>query len=1155
MKRHHLLFASLLLSAPLSADELIQHKSRTFFTDSELEQVLQNVRAGDDLIVLSDGTRLSGKVPDLPEVPFKFGKFPLKVNDLSAIAFSEKGGKTKLQLITQDGYRFVTELGDQPIPLIQYYPSSLKPTQMTRKEIDPKTISYILLQRDRPAAQSKPSQLYMIELNNEDQIPAMIVEESIQLSNGWKEFSIRPDEIVDVSFDGGLYGTLCDRRGRKRELDYAFVKDQFIRVQIYNASQTRGIPWSEVFAIRRQKISPVQSENEYVAENKKTPPALMREKESDRIADEIVWLKDAEPKSYFTDEMPEIDTDSIAWIENADEAIVKDVSANNEQIVMLADLEKEVQLRKRRSVDHDYSKELRELKDRNIRLARNNRALQNQADYYDKIRQDLQERENVLVANIELEMTRSQILRQSLHDLYDKWKQTGLESFHFESALREEEELTSQLQEKLSYLSSCLEMEKQQKEVVTNSLEQMREDAFAFEKQVSQLSEIVRDRDEVVNALRTKYTVFKKAVKEKYRDFESIHQSQKDLNSDFINRVAALKEEKSRSESARLELQQKVKHLQQRLSLEQKRSVELGDLVTRMEQEQVKQNDAHSILYDDLITQIEQLNEEKQQQEKLSVKVAKLEQQLKVEGEHYAEFEKQYLLVMDQLANLRESEALAEQKLGAKQQEVVSLMQQLDMMALKHQDQANVLAQSVNEKTAKIAQLEKTAFLNGDFKNQVQDLKTKLNEKEDELLHLGETHAFQVEGLVQQIERLSNELDQQVFALATEKQEVEERLIAQNDVLLETQNTSDRYHQSCQDFQSQVETLQKQLSEKEIQVNNLENALSNSNGQLQHTAGLQDQLRETLEKVALLERELTESRDELVNKSALMEELANAHLDLQERFSKKVNQLENDNGQLSEHIEKLQSEFIGVSKQRDSLRGELEGLRGSVLVKQAETEIQDKINADLSEQVDTLKKRLSFELQKVNQLLPQYEVEKEKNFKLEKQVEDNRKRLRLIEEKEGASSERAGQLTRENLSLRQEREALRLQLQQEKSQLREQKEKISRLNRSLDSQKAFLNKIEKSHLSLVSELEDARVANSHLIREFNAEKPKKKETNESSLISFKEVHIVAEGENLNNISMKYYQTPHRWADIFEANRDVIEDVNRVKVGTVLVIPD
>jgi nucleoid-associated protein YgaU len=50
-------------------------------------------------------------------------------------------------------------------------------------------------------------------------------------------------------------------------------------------------------------------------------------------------------------------------------------------------------------------------------------------------------------------------------------------------------------------------------------------------------------------------------------------------------------------------------------------------------------------------------------------------------------------------------------------------------------------------------------------------------------------------------------------------------------------------------------------------------------------------------------------------------------------------------------------------------------------------------------------------------------------------------------------------------------------------------------------------------------------------------------------------HIVLKNENLSSISKQHYGTPNNWQKILRANRDVIEDANKITPGTKLIIPD
>lgn len=49
-------------------------------------------------------------------------------------------------------------------------------------------------------------------------------------------------------------------------------------------------------------------------------------------------------------------------------------------------------------------------------------------------------------------------------------------------------------------------------------------------------------------------------------------------------------------------------------------------------------------------------------------------------------------------------------------------------------------------------------------------------------------------------------------------------------------------------------------------------------------------------------------------------------------------------------------------------------------------------------------------------------------------------------------------------------------------------------------------------------------------------------------------HIVADGDSLSRLSLRYYGTPNRWQEIFNANRDVLQGANSLRVGQRLRIP-
>ncbi len=56
-------------------------------------------------------------------------------------------------------------------------------------------------------------------------------------------------------------------------------------------------------------------------------------------------------------------------------------------------------------------------------------------------------------------------------------------------------------------------------------------------------------------------------------------------------------------------------------------------------------------------------------------------------------------------------------------------------------------------------------------------------------------------------------------------------------------------------------------------------------------------------------------------------------------------------------------------------------------------------------------------------------------------------------------------------------------------------------------------------------------------------------------IKTQKFHIVREGETLSEISRKYYDSANKWQKILEANRQIIKDVNKLRPGIKLIIPE
>ena len=89
-----------------------------------------------------------------------------------------------------------------------------------------------------------------------------------------------------------------------------------------------------------------------------------------------------------------------------------------------------------------------------------------------------------------------------------------------------------------------------------------------------------------------------------------------------------------------------------------------------------------------------------------------------------------------------------------------------------------------------------------------------------------------------------------------------------------------------------------------------------------------------------------------------------------------------------------------------------------------------------------------------------------------------------------------------------------------------------------------------------SEVETGREENRPLPATDNqSQEPEWKKYRQEEKIKTQRFHIISEGETLSEISRKYYDSARKWQKILDANKGVIEDVNKLKPGTKIIIPE
>ena len=66
--------------------------------------------------------------------------------------------------------------------------------------------------------------------------------------------------------------------------------------------------------------------------------------------------------------------------------------------------------------------------------------------------------------------------------------------------------------------------------------------------------------------------------------------------------------------------------------------------------------------------------------------------------------------------------------------------------------------------------------------------------------------------------------------------------------------------------------------------------------------------------------------------------------------------------------------------------------------------------------------------------------------------------------------------------------------------------------------------------------------------------PDDKKQDSASSWDATQYHEVVKGDTLSKIAAKYYGDPNLYPQIFEANRDILTDPNKIQIGQKLRIP-
>ncbi len=396
-------------------------------------------------------------------------------------------------------------------------------------------------------------------------------------------------------------------------------------------------------------------------------------------------------------------------------------------------------------------------------------------------------------------------------------------------------------------------------------------------------------------------------------------------------------------------------------------------------------------------------------------------------------------------------------------------------------------------------------------------------------------------------------------------------------------------------YQMEISTLNARLKQLETQVEEeragAAREITTLAGQLQRTRETNRSLTEANR--ALLsakESETSAVRDETAGLEARIRELTTGSEELRRQVQQQAGELravaaERDTlrSELAD-ARKVATVLPGLSDEKAALQERLEAVGGQLLALQRDQDDLQKVNAELTQQLTAsrqaaekaaadlgaLQARVAAaeradeshtqSVAELTQLNERLEVEREDMRRLVDSYRADIARLTQAvraAEQQKAEAERGGQqnvdaLTAQMAQLRREVEAARAgQARLAESYAAQERERVATIAQLRTENGALAARLNQAQGTLDQIAAAARlgtpaatIASGGTVSTRPAPAP----------AAEARMHTVVEGDSLSRISLRYYGTPSRWQEIFQANRDVLQGSSTLRIGMQLRIP-
>lgn len=235
-------------------------------------QCCSQLATDDDIVFMKDGSLCRGRLEALPPIAYSFGSLSFLPEEIALVSFIEHSQQLKVQYITKEGEDFVGSFGAEGVAFMEKREGSAP----LLRRLDPRQIQTVLVRKRQTDDAVGNTRLFSLEFKNGDRLPITPASESILLTNGRQDYALRVQDLIDISYNGGVQGIVKDDTLGIKRLDYSLVKDKYFTVQLTRKGDTLKLPWDKIAAIQgcnsgfRQDVATL--ENKVIAEFKSRPP-------------------------------------------------------------------------------------------------------------------------------------------------------------------------------------------------------------------------------------------------------------------------------------------------------------------------------------------------------------------------------------------------------------------------------------------------------------------------------------------------------------------------------------------------------------------------------------------------------------------------------------------------------------------------------------------------------------------------------------------------------------------------------------------------------------------------------------------------------------------------------------------------------------------